>query len=39
MKIWRESVGVYANRRVLAFLFLGFSSGLPSGVVAEPLAA
>jgi len=39
MTIWRGSVGVRANRRVLAFLFLGFSSGLPFGVVAEPLAA
>ena len=39
MKIWRESVGVYANRPALAFLFLGFSSGLPFGVVAEFLAA
>ncbi len=39
MKTWRESVSVYANARVLAFLFLGFSSGLPFGVVAEPLTA
>ena len=39
MKIWRESVGVYANRPALVFLFLGFSSGLPFGVVAEPLAS
>ena len=39
MKIWREPAGVYANRRVLAFLFLGFSSGRPLGVVAKPLAA
>ena len=39
MKTWGESVRVYANARVLAFLFLGFSSGLPFGVVAEPLTA
>ena len=38
MKIWRESVGVYANRWVLTFLFLGFLIGLPFGVIAEPLA-
>jgi PAT family beta-lactamase induction signal transducer AmpG len=26
---WRRSMAVYADRRVLAILFLGFSSGLP----------
>ncbi len=39
MKTWLQSAGVYRNPRVLAFLFLGFSSGLPFGVVAEPLTA
>ncbi len=32
-------MALYADRRVLAFLFLGFSSGLPFGVLAEPLSA
>ncbi|MBT6095081.1 MAG: AmpG family muropeptide MFS transporter [Rhodospirillaceae bacterium] len=39
MKTWLQSAGVYSNPRVLAFLFLGFSSGLPFGVVAEPMTA
>lgn len=32
-------MGVYRDRRVLAMLFLGFSSGVPFGVLAEPLSA
>lgn len=36
---WRDSFALYGDRRVLAFLFLGFSSGLPFGVLAEPLSA
>ena len=36
---WAEALAVYADRRVLALLFLGFSSGLPFGVLAEPLTA
>ncbi len=36
---WAESAGVYRDRRVLAMAFLGFSSGLPFGVLAEPLTA
>ena len=39
MKSWAQSAAVYTQPRVLAFLFLGFSSGLPFGVVAEPLTA
>jgi PAT family beta-lactamase induction signal transducer AmpG len=39
MKNWRSAAAVYTEPRVLAFLFLGFSSGLPFGVVAEPLTA
>ncbi len=39
MRSWGESVRVYSDRRVLALLFLGFSSGLPFGVLAEPLTA
>ena len=36
---WSEAFQVYADRRVLSLLFLGFSSGLPFGVLAEPLTA
>ncbi len=36
---WQTAAGVYRDRRVLAMLFLGFSSGLPFGVLAEPLIA
>ena len=36
---WAEAFRVYADRRVLSLLFLGFSSGLPFGVLAEPLTA
>jgi len=39
MRSWRDSAQVYLDRRVLALLFLGFSSGLPFGVLAEPLTA
>ncbi len=36
---WWQAMEVYRDRRVLAMLFLGFSSGLPFGVLAEPLSA
>jgi len=36
---WLEAARVYRDRRVLAMLFLGFSSGLPAGVLADPLTA
>ena len=36
---WAEAMAVYADRRVLAMAFLGFSSGVPFGVLAEPLSA
>lgn len=36
---WRESLAVYADRRVLAILFLGFSSGLPLALVYSTLSA
>lgn len=36
---WLEASKVYLDRRVLSMLFLGFSSGLPFGVLAEPLSA
>ena len=39
MPSWLESAKVYGDRRVLSLLFLGFSSGLPFGVLAEPLTA
>lgn len=39
MKNWRQAAQVYLDRRVLAMLFLGFSSGLPFGILAEPLSA
>ena len=38
-KSWTEALQVYADRRVLSLVFLGFSSGLPFGVLAEPLTA
>ena len=34
-----QAARVYRDRRVLSMLFLGFSSGLPFGVLAEPLTA
>lgn len=36
---WLAAAGVYRDRRVQSLLFLGFSSGLPFGVLAEPLTA
>ena len=36
---WWEAAAVYRDRRVLVLLFLGFASGLPFGVLAEPLVA
>ena len=39
IRSWHDSAAVYTDRRVLALLFLGFSSGLPFGVLAEPLTA
>lgn len=36
---WAGAIGVYRDRRVLAMAFLGFSSGVPFGVLAEPLSA
>ena len=36
---WSSALKVYLDRRVLAMLFLGFSSGLPFGVLAEPMTA
>ncbi len=36
---WGDAAQVYRDRRVLSMLFLGFSSGLPFGVLAEPFAA
>ena len=36
---WIEASKVYRDPRVLAIAFLGFSSGLPFGVLAEPLSA
>jgi MFS transporter, PAT family, beta-lactamase induction signal transducer AmpG len=36
---WGDAVGVYRDRRVLAMAFLGFSSGVPFGILAEPLSA
>jgi MFS transporter, PAT family, beta-lactamase induction signal transducer AmpG len=36
---WLEALAVYQDRRVLSMLFLGFSSGLPFGALAEPLSA
>lgn len=36
---WLAAVGVYRDPRVLSLLFLGFSSGLPFGILAEPLTA
>ena len=36
---WAQSLGVYANPRVRAMLFLGFSSGLPFALVLTTLSA
>ena len=39
MHRWLEAAAVYREPRVIAILFLGFSSGLPFGALAEPLIA
>jgi PAT family beta-lactamase induction signal transducer AmpG len=39
MKKWLEALAVYADRRLMAILFLGFSSGLPLALSASTLAA
>ena len=39
VRSWAAAAKVYGDRRVLSLLFLGFSSGLPFGVLAEPLTA
>ena len=39
LRSWRDSLGVYANPRVAAMLFLGFSSGLPFPLVLTTLSA
>lgn len=39
MPAWREAAGIYRDPRVLSMLFIGFSSGVPFGVLAEPLSA
>ena len=39
LRAWLDSLAVYRDRRVLAMLFIGFSSGLPFGALAEPLSA
>jgi MFS transporter, PAT family, beta-lactamase induction signal transducer AmpG len=36
---WRESLAIYAHPRVLTFLFLGFSAGLPFLLVFSTLSA
>jgi PAT family beta-lactamase induction signal transducer AmpG len=36
---WSTATQIYLDRRVLAMFFLGFSSGLPFGVLAEPMVA
>ena len=36
---WREAAAVYLERRVVAMVFLGISSGFPFGVLADPLTA
>lgn len=39
MRSWGQSSRIYLDRRVQSMLFLGFSSGLPFGVLAEPLSS
>lgn len=39
LRAWRTSLGVYANPRTRAMLFLGFSSGLPFPLVLTTLSA
>ena len=36
---WLEASRVYLDRRIVAMIFLGFASGLPFGVLADPLTA
>lgn len=35
---WRDTIGIYGDRRVVAILFLGFSSGLPILLIAGTLS-
>ena len=37
MTSWVDAARIYWNRRIAAMLFLGFASGLPFGVLADPL--
>ncbi len=39
MQRWLAAAAVYRDPRVVAMVFLGFSSGLPFGVLAEPMTA
>jgi PAT family beta-lactamase induction signal transducer AmpG len=39
MNSWLRSLAVYADRRIIAILFLGFSSGLPLSLVYATLSA
>lgn len=39
MNAWVKAVSVYADRRILAVLFLGFSSGLPLALTGQTLMA
>lgn len=39
MNSWARSFAVYADRRILAVLFLGFSSGLPLALTGQTLMA
>ncbi|MEC9374914.1 MAG: MFS transporter [Pseudomonadota bacterium] len=39
LKSWLKELGVYKQPKILAMLFLGFSSGLPFALVAGTLAA
>lgn len=39
LRAWRQSFAVYAQPRVIAMLFLGFSSGLPFPLVLTTLSA
>ena len=36
---WLEASRGYLDRRIIAMIFLGFASGLPFGVLADPLTA
>lgn len=36
---WIEATRVYLDRRIIAMIFLGFASGLPFGVLADPVTA